>query len=89
MYVFDFPESTPLNDYESGQIRFNFTRDHAGYYKCLAINSVGSIEKLIYLAYFGKLTDFQTSQCEQVKCDVFTGHDHLVVQVSLANRWTI
>lgn len=51
-----FPESTPLKDYETGQVRFDFTREEAGHYKCIATNAVGSIEKLIYLAYFGKLT---------------------------------
>lgn len=46
---------TPLKEYETGHIKFNFTRNDGGWMKCVASNSLGSIEKLVYLAYYGKL----------------------------------
>ena len=46
---------TKLHDHGTNFVRFNFTKEDAGLYKCHSSNSIGSVEKTIALNYFGKL----------------------------------
>ena len=39
---------------QSNKLSFQLTRETAGDYKCLAQNSVGKIEKIIKVGFYGK-----------------------------------
>ena len=48
-------ELNVINEFKpSNAIRFDLTKETAGLYKCRSHNSIGSIEKIIKVTYFGK-----------------------------------
>ena len=51
---FHFIGQTVVKEFRSNRINFELTKESSGSYKCKATNSIGSIEKIINVGYFGK-----------------------------------